>query len=96
MKTVFCASGGVEAPVGGLMYEGTGSGVNAFVTEKIEERGGRIFTSTGATKLVIDDNGAVVGALADGPDKSGMYIWRGMCLLEQVVSALMTRWLRIT
>lgn len=74
MKTVFCASGGVEAPVGGLMYEGTGSGVNAFVTEKIEERGGRIFTSTGATKLVIDDNGAVVGALADGPDKSGMYI----------------------
>lgn len=74
MKTVFCASGGVEAPVGGLMYEGTGSGVNAFVTEKIEERGGRIFTSTGATKLVVDEDGAVVGALADGPDKSDMYI----------------------
>lgn len=73
MKTVFCASGGVEAPVGGIMYEGCGTAVNAFVTEKIEEKGGRIFTSTGATKLVVDDEGAVVGALADSDEKEGMY-----------------------
>lgn len=73
MGTVFCASGGVEAPVGGIMYEGMGSGVNAFVTEKFEEKGGRLFTSTGATKLVIDDSGAVVGALADNKSEKDIY-----------------------
>lgn len=74
MGIVFCASGGVEAPVGGIMYEGMGSGVNSFVTKTFEEEGGRLFTSTGATKLVVDDEGAVVGVLADSPDKKDMYI----------------------
>ena len=72
MGIVFCASGGVEAPVGGIMYEGMGSGVNAFVTEKFEEKGGRLYTSMGATKLVVDDSGAVVGALADGKDEKDL------------------------
>lgn len=66
MGVVFCSSGGVEAPVGGIMYEGMGSGVNAFVTEKFEQEGGHLYTSTGATKLVVDDGGGVVGVLADG------------------------------
>lgn len=74
MKTVFCASGGVEAPVGGIMYEGMGSGVNAFVTETFEKEGGRLMTETAATQLVVDDEGAVVGVVADGADKQGMYI----------------------
>ena len=73
MKTVFCMSGGVEAPVGGVMYEGMGSGVNSFVAETFEDEGGRLFTSTGATKLVVDDDGAVVGALADSEDKKDRY-----------------------
>ncbi|WP_172623438.1 FAD-dependent oxidoreductase [Arabiibacter massiliensis] len=74
MKTVFCASGGVEAPVGGIMYEGMGSGVNAFVTETFEKEGGRLMTSTAATKLVVDDEGTVVGVVADGKEKKGQYI----------------------
>lgn len=73
MGIVFCASGGVEAPVGGIMYEGMGSGVNVFVTEKFEKKGGRLYTSMGATKLVVDDSGAVVGALADGKDEKDLY-----------------------
>lgn len=74
MKTVFCASGGVEAPTGGIMYEGMGSGVNAFVTEAFEQGGGRLMTSTTAKQLVVDDEGTVVGVVADTKEQEGIYI----------------------
>ncbi|MEB1813256.1 FAD-dependent oxidoreductase [Adlercreutzia mucosicola] len=74
MKTVFCATGGVEAPCGGIMYEGMGSGVNAFVTEAFEREGGRLMTNTAAKRLVVDDDGAVVGVVADTKEKEGAYI----------------------
>ena len=72
--TVFCSAGGLEAPVGGVMYEGMGSGVNSFITKTFEEEGGRLMTSTTATQLVVDGEGAVVGALATTGDGSTIYI----------------------
>lgn len=72
--TVFCSAGGLEAPVGGVMYEGIGSGVNAFITKTFTEEGGRLMTQTCATQLVVDDEGAVVGALAQKADGSQIYI----------------------
>ena len=74
MKFIFCAAGGLEAPVGGISYEGIGSGVNSFVTKTFQDEGGTLMTSTTATKLVVDDAGAVVGALADSADQKNIYI----------------------
>lgn len=73
MGTVFAAVGGVEGPVGGIMYEGMGTGVNTKLAEEFEKGGGTAYLSTGATKLVIDEEGAVVGALADSKDKKDRY-----------------------
>lgn len=73
MGTVFAAVGGVEAPVGGIMYEGMGTGVNTKLAEEFEKGGGKIYLSTGATRLVVDDEGAVVGALADSKDGKDLY-----------------------
>jgi fumarate reductase flavoprotein subunit len=72
--TVFCSAGGLEAPVGGIMYEGMGSGVNAFVTKTFKEEGGTLLTQTRATKLVVDDEGAVVGAIAENAEEGELYI----------------------
>ncbi len=73
MGTVFASVGGVEAPVGGIMYEGTGVGVNTKLAEEFQNGGGRVYLSTGATKLVVDDDGDVVGVVANSEDEKDMY-----------------------
>lgn len=73
LGVVFCGAGGVESGVGGVMYQGMGSGVNSLVAKSFEQEGGRLYLQTTATNLVVDENGAVVGCLADTPEKTGVY-----------------------
>lgn len=67
-------AGGLDGPGGGIMYEGQGNGVCETLLKNCEDLGVEIMTSTVATKLVVDENGAVVGALATEDDGDEFYI----------------------
>lgn len=56
--------GVLDAPAGGLMYEGQGSGVCSNLLRIAQENGADIRTSTPAIRLVTE-NGAVAGAMVD-------------------------------
>ena len=54
----------LDAPGGGIMYEGQGVGAFEVMQAAAEEYGVEIITSAPATALVVDEAGAVAGALA--------------------------------
>lgn len=60
----------LDAPTGGIMYEGQGIGAFEVMQKAAEQYGTEILTGAPATALVVDDSGAVVGAMAtiDGVD----------------------------
>lgn len=55
----------LDAPTGGIMYQGQGIGAFEVMQAAAEQYGVEILTNTPATALVVDDNGAVVGAMAE-------------------------------
>lgn len=61
---------GLDAPTGGIMYEGQGVGAFEVMQKTAEESGAEIITDAPATALVTD-GGAVVGAMAtiDGQER---------------------------
>ena len=66
---------GGESPVMSLIAERTGTGVRtmggalvAMLFKAVLERGVRVRTATPGRELVVDDEGAVIGVVADGPD----------------------------
>lgn len=54
----------LDAPTDGIMYEGQGIGAFEVMRSAAEEGGVRILVDTPATKLVVDEAGTVVGAMA--------------------------------
>ncbi len=54
----------LDAPTGGIMYKGQGIGAFEIMQKAAEEYGVEVLTSTPATALVVDENGAIVGAMA--------------------------------
>ncbi|MDR2672269.1 MAG: FAD-binding protein [Coriobacteriales bacterium] len=55
----------LDAPTGGIMYQGQGIGVFEIMQAAAEEYGVEIITEAPATALVVDGDGAVVGVMAD-------------------------------
>lgn len=55
----------LDSPTGGIMYEGQGIGAFEVMQEAAQHYGAEIITSAPATALVVDDDGAVVGAMAE-------------------------------
>ena len=55
----------LDAPTNGIMYQGQGIGAFNVMQKAAEENGARIFTSSPAKRLVVNDEGAVVGAIAE-------------------------------
>lgn len=55
----------LDAPGGGIMYEGQGIGAFEVMQSAAEQYGVEIITSAPATALVVDDAGAVAGAMAE-------------------------------
>lgn len=60
----------LDAPTGGIMYEGQGIGAFEVMQKAAEQYDAEILTGSPATALVVDDRGSVVGAMAtiDGSD----------------------------
>lgn len=60
----------LDAPTGGIMYEGQGIGAFDVMRKAAEQYDTEILTGSPATALVVDESGAVVGAMAtiDGAD----------------------------
>ncbi len=54
----------LDAPTGGIMYEGQGVGAFEVMQKAAEQYGVEILTSAPASALVVDGAGAVVGAMA--------------------------------
>ena len=54
----------LDAPTGGIMYEGQGTGAFDVAQSAAIENGVQILTETPATNIVVDDDGAVAGILA--------------------------------
>jgi fumarate reductase flavoprotein subunit len=55
----------LDAPTGGIMYVDQGVGVHRIMQETAEKNGAQILTSCPATALVVDETGAVTGAMAE-------------------------------
>lgn len=55
----------LDAPAGGIMYEGQGIGAFEVMQSAAEQYGCEIITSAPAVALVVDEAGAVVGAMAE-------------------------------
>ncbi len=60
----------LDAPTGGIMYKDQGIGAFNVMQSAAEQYGVEIHTSSPATALVIDDGGAVVGAMCQLDDAS--------------------------
>ncbi len=58
-----------EGTGAGMFFEGKAVASADVCRSVIEENGGQTFTSCPASKLVIDENGGVIGALADSDDE---------------------------
>lgn len=55
----------LDAPTGGIMYEGQGAGAFEVMQKAAEDNDVEIVTNCPAQALVVDDDGAVVGAMVD-------------------------------
>lgn len=54
----------LDAPTGGIMYKGQGIGAFEVMQKAAEEYGVEVLTSSPAIALVVDEDGAIVGAMA--------------------------------
>lgn len=61
----------LDSPTGGIMYKGQGIGAFEVMQQAAEKYGVEIMTTSPATALVVDDEGAVVGAIANVDGASG-------------------------
>lgn len=60
----------LDAPTDGIMYKEQGPGAFKVMQTTAEKNGVQILLETPATRLVVNDSGAVVGAMADQGGKS--------------------------
>lgn len=57
----------------GMFFDGKAAALAEICKTVLTENGAEIVTSTPATNLVVDDNGAVTGAIAESPDGQKYY-----------------------
>lgn len=89
----------LDAPTNGIMYEGQGIGAHDVMESAAREYGVEILVESPATALVVDDQGAVVGAMAtiDGSEgyvaaKAVFVGTGGFSNNEAMVEALIPGW----
>ena len=64
----------LDAPTGGIMYEGQGTGAFQVAETAAKANGAQIMVNTPATNIVVDDSGAVAGILAKDSDGKSIFV----------------------
>ena len=64
----------LDAPTGGIMYRGQGIGAFEVMQDAAKKYNAEILTNSPATALVVNENGAVVGAMADINGEGDVYV----------------------